>query len=161
MKSVSIIDTSWFVHRCVSSPRSAEVSKYVGDPLAGPTFTLLNSLPKLYREFPNPIFVSEGKPSRKLGIYPQYKSNRTHDEESSSMRQYLREMLADHLPTVFVSCEGEEADDVIATVASRADCPVRILSADKDLWQLRDEQIDVYTVGTYTGKYAIVTGLIS
>ncbi len=80
-------------------------------------------------------------------IYPEYKANREAPPEDlrpqfSLIRKATR---AFNLPCI--EAQGYEADDLIATyarIASNEGANVTIISSDKDLMQLVDENIDMY-----------------
>lgn len=86
----------------------------------------------------------------KESIYGEYKSKRAHADPSLSPIPPIRAML-ECLPSTSIWLPGHEADDVIATAASKArtDQEVFVFSTDRDLWQLLDDGIAV--VG-FTGK---------
>ena len=86
---------------------------------------------------------------QRVAIYQEYKANR--DEMPDDLRPQV-EMILDvvegfRIP--IVSCPGWEADDVIATLARRAEADgfdVRIVSSDKDLRQLLSPKIKLYNI---------------
>ncbi|MFM1799567.1 MAG: hypothetical protein RLZZ117_1845 [Cyanobacteriota bacterium] len=76
-----------------------------------------------------------------------YKANRdVAPEQFFADLDNLREILADHLDLPLVMAPGYEADDVLGTLADRAAAEgwrVRILSGDRDLFQLVDDGRDI------------------
>jgi 5'-3' exonuclease len=62
----------------------------------------------------------------------------------------IRETL-DALGIVIVGAAAHEADDVIGTLATRADLPVDIVTGDRDLFQLVDDARDVRVIYTARG----------
>ncbi len=62
----------------------------------------------------------------------------------------IRDVL-DALGIVIVGQEAHEADDVIGTLATRADLPVDIVTGDRDLFQLVDDARDVRVIYTARG----------
>ncbi len=62
----------------------------------------------------------------------------------------IRDVL-DALGIVIVGQEAHEADDVIGTLATRADLPVDIVTGDRDLFQLIDDARDVRVIYTARG----------
>jgi len=77
-------------------------------------------------------------------LYPEYKANR--DAPPEDLRPQVERSLAllEAIGVPVIGCEGFEADDVIATIAStfserHPDIRVRIISKDKDLKQLLGE----------------------
>ncbi len=82
-------------------------------------------------------------------IYPQYKAHREAPPEDLQMQipLVLDLIRAYNIPVIFV--EGWEADDVIATLATRAakaGMDVRLVTADKDARQLLNDKIKIYSI---------------
>jgi DNA polymerase-1 len=87
-----------------------------------------------------------GIPAERLAAYPEYKAHRpeTPDDLGSQFPLVRRALEAYGIPIVEV--EGEEADDVIATLAQRASrdrLRTVIVSGDLDLLQLVDDNVTV------------------
>jgi len=75
----------------------------------------------------------------RLDVDASYKSNRRYDDKDLSFMGWLPEIRAalDCADVVNIEAPDHEADDVIATLAARAGGrPVRILSTDRDYYQL-------------------------
>jgi DNA polymerase-1 len=94
------------------------------------------------------FFAEDRECSRKKGIYTPYKSNRTGQIE-------LRDQIRDHIISKgvegyqagFVSAEGEEADDVMATLACNKlnlTEKIIIVTTDRDLWQLVGNGVNIF-----------------
>lgn len=170
-KTVTLIDSSWFMYRCLYSPQSAKVSQFVGDAYAGPSFLLYQSIHTLLRKnsftagtegFENLIFVMDGWPKEKHEIFPNYKAQRKTQREKdkdhelkSSIRKQLRYWVIQTIPSVIARLPDEEADDCIGSLAvqlSAQGYDVNIISSDKDLWQLVSPKIHVWNIqeGQYT-----------
>ena len=84
-------------------------------------------------------------------IYPEYKANR--DAPPSELKPQVERCLSllGQLGIPVYGSEGFEADDVIATIVRRIrredqDVSIRIVSKDKDLQQLLDEQVRMVDV---------------
>jgi len=78
----------------------------------------------------------------RLDVDASYKSNRRYDDKDLSFMGWLPEIRAalDCADVVNIEAPDHEADDVIATLAARAGGrPVRILSTDRDYYQLIGE----------------------
>ena len=87
-----------------------------------------------------------GIPAERLEAYPQYKANRaeTPDDLRSQFALVRRALAAYGIPIVEV--EGEEADDAIATLTTRASADglrTIVVSGDLDLLQLVDDHVTV------------------
>ena len=92
------------------------------------------------------VFDHSSKTFRKE-IYPQYKANRKQPPEDLIVQfSLIREATkAFNLPVL--EMEGYEADDIIATIADQAQkqgAKVTIISSDKDLLQLVNEDIILF-----------------
>ena len=84
-------------------------------------------------------------------IYPEYKANR--DAPPSELKPQVERCLSllGQLGIPVYGSEGFEADDVIATIVRRirkeeADVAIRIISKDKDLQQLLDDEVRMVDV---------------
>ena len=84
-------------------------------------------------------------------IYPEYKANR--DAPPSELAPQVERCLAllGQLAVPVYGAEGFEADDVIATIVRRMrekepDLSIRIISKDKDLQQLLDDEVRMVDV---------------
>lgn len=103
------------------------------------------------------VFDPEEEPSR-VGLYPQYKQNRQ-DFSGEPDRENPFTQLADikralcSLHINYVEQPGSEADDMIASFATRSDCEVVIASSDTDFLQLVTDKITVFG---YHGERSIL-----
>jgi DNA polymerase-1 len=110
------------------------------------TLGFTNMLLKALREL-EPDYVAvvwDSKPKRRKELYPEYKANReAAPEDLSAQIPSIRKIVASY-GLASLECEGEEADDVIATLtnkAAEAGLDVCILSTDRDLMQLVDKGV--------------------
>jgi 5'-3' exonuclease len=93
------------------------------------------------------------RPSWRVDLFPAYKANRL--EEDSEVEEEP-ETLTPQIPVLLdlldefgiptVGVDDYEADDVMATFAVREKGPVRIVTGDRDLFQLVDDKRDVKVV---------------
>lgn len=93
------------------------------------------------------------RPSWRVELFPEYKSNRL-DEDGEEEEE--PDLLTPQVPVILdffealgvqiIGADDYEADDVIATLARREPGPVRIVTGDRDLFQLVDEEKDVKIV---------------
>ena len=93
------------------------------------------------------------RPSWRFDLFPEYKSNRLdeggEEEEEPDLLTPQIPIILDFFESLGVQIIGAddyEADDVIATLARRESGPVRIVTGDRDLFQLVDEEKDVKIV---------------
>lgn len=94
------------------------------------------------------LLVAEGGRSWRKDVYPFYKANRIRDIEKSPKKKadhakmiewfkFLCEDIDKYKILRILKTEGAEADDIIGLLASVADNPTVIISADKDFQQLQ------------------------
>lgn len=92
------------------------------------------------------------RPTWRTNLFPGYKANRldeTGEEEEPDLLTpqipILLEVL-DEFGVPIVGADDFEADDVIATYSKREKGPIRIVTGDRDLFQLVDHKKDVKVV---------------
>jgi 5'-3' exonuclease len=112
-------------------------------------FGFLNMLARLLRDRqPQRLGIAvdeDWRPAFRVAALPSYKTHRVSDEPDPIAPQEAvgREVLR-ALGIAVVGAAGFEAEDVIATLATRAREPVEIVSGDRDLFALvRDPQVRV------------------
>jgi DNA polymerase-1 len=149
-KELFLIDGNSLVYRAFFAlPESIATSR--GQP-TNAIFGFASMLVKLLTEYgPKPtIVVWDAGASGRKEIYPEYKGDRP------SRPDLLREQfphftpLVDAFGYINVSCEGFEADDVIATLARRArehGTEVMIVTGDRDTFQLVEDGVRVMATG--------------
>lgn len=95
------------------------------------------------------IIFDTGKKNFRHEMYPAYKANRPAvPVEMIPQFPYIRE-VASALNIKSIEMEGFEADDIIATLAREAEknnFEIVIVSTDKDLMQLIDENISMFDI---------------
>jgi len=91
------------------------------------------------------------RPTWRVELFPEYKANRLEDEESEEEAEpdtltpqipVLLDLL-DEFGLPMVGVDDFEADDVMATYADTHPGPVRIVTGDRDLFQLVDDSRDI------------------
>ena len=93
------------------------------------------------------------RPSWRVELFPDYKANRLEDESDEEEEP---ETLTSQIPVLLdildafgfpmLGVDDYEADDVMATFAVREKGPIRIVTGDRDLFQLVDDKRDVKVV---------------
>ena len=93
------------------------------------------------------------RPSWRVDIFPAYKANRL---EEQSDEEEEPETLTPQIPVLLdlleafgipmLGVDDYEADDVMATFAVREKGPIRVVTGDRDLFQLVDDKRDVKVV---------------
>lgn len=113
--------------------------------LSGCMYGFLIGLRTIKNKFPysHIIVAWDREPKRKKQIYADYKASRNHSQNFFD-KDDLRYVLT-NINITQAECEGEEADDVIASLVKRYgtdDNQIFIYTADKDLLQLvRDGRV--------------------
>ncbi len=102
----------------------------------------------IYKEKPDNVLVAfdAAKKTHRHELFPDYKGGRS-KTPSELIQQFplIKEMI-EKMGIRWYEVEGWEADDIIATMAKKAsnkNFEVKILSSDKDLLQLVDENTEV------------------
>ncbi len=146
-KKIALIDGYGFVFRAFHS--LPPLTRPDGTPVGavyGFTNMLIKLLAGLNVTHAAVVFDSGSKTFRN-DIYPAYKANRpTCPEELIPQFSIVRES-AESLNLSILEKIGFEADDIIATIAKKAEAEgyeVLIVSSDKDLMQLVGENIHMY-----------------
>jgi 5'-3' exonuclease len=93
------------------------------------------------------------RPSWRVDIFPAYKANRL---EVDSEQEEEPETLTPQIPILLdlidafgipmVGVDDYEADDVMATFATNEKGPIRVVTGDRDLFQLVDDKRDIKVV---------------
>lgn len=143
---VILVDTFGFFFRSYYALPPLQNSKHFPTSLLTGFATLILNLYKDYNDSCI-IFTLEGGGSRRKDFYPNYKANRKETPQDLLLQlpvaiNWLYKM---GLPTL--SLQGYEADDCIATLAALAKkegFSVKIMSHDKDLYQLIDDGIEIF-----------------
>ncbi|HWC36633.1 MAG TPA: 5'-3' exonuclease [Mycobacteriales bacterium] len=94
---------------------------------------------------------ADWRPEWRVAAIPSYKAHRVADEAANaeevpdalSPQVPIIEAVLDALGICRIGVPGYEADDVIGTLALAATCPVEIVTGDRDLFQLVDDDRDV------------------
>ena len=93
------------------------------------------------------------RPSWRVELFPDYKANRLEEdgegeEEPDLLTPQIPILLdlLDEFGIPMVGVDDYEADDVMATFAVREPGPIRIVTGDRDLFQLVDDKRDVKVV---------------
>ena len=93
------------------------------------------------------------RPSWRVDIFPAYKANRLEEESDEEVEP---ETLTPQIPILLdildlfgipvVGVDDYEADDVMATYAEVEPGPIRIVTGDRDLFQMVDDKRDIKVV---------------
>lgn len=93
------------------------------------------------------------RPSWRVELFPAYKANRLEvesdeEEEPETLTPQIPILLdlLDEFGIPMLGVDDYEADDVMATLAVKEKGPIRIVTGDRDLFQLVDDRRDVKVV---------------
>jgi len=92
------------------------------------------------------------RPSWRVELFPDYKANRLDDEGGEEEPDLLAPQIPilmevlDAFGIAIVGVDDYEADDVMASFAERETGPIRIVTGDRDMFQLVDDRKDVKIV---------------
>jgi len=146
-KTVYLVDISSFIFRAYYGIRALKTSKGVP---TNATYGVVTMMLKLLKdkkpEYLTMLFDSP-VPSFRKEIYAEYKAHRPPPPEDLVPQfDHIKRFVSTY-PFPHLQKDGFEADDLIATVTKRAvkdGYQVMIVSADKDLMQLVDENVYLY-----------------
>jgi DNA polymerase-1 len=143
-KTLLLVDGSSYLYRAYHALPELRSPK-TGEP-TGAIYGVLNMLRKLAADYKAQaraaVFDAKGKTFRDQ-VYPEYKATRTAMPDDLSRQVEPLYDAVKALGWPFISIEGVEADDVIATLAEQASkrgWRTIISTGDKDLTQLVDER---------------------
>lgn len=92
------------------------------------------------------------RPSWRVELFPEYKANRLDEEGAEEEPDLLAPQIPilmdvlDAFSIAIVGADDYEADDVMASYAEREKGPIRIVTGDRDMFQLVDDKKDVKVV---------------
>jgi DNA polymerase-1 len=144
-----LIDTFAFIFRAYfANPRLKNGAAY--------TFTRL-VLQLLEKHQPTHLacVFDTPSPTFRHEIYPEYKANRAEMPEDLRPQIPMIRQLVEALSIPIVELHGYEADDVMATLARESAAhglPAVIVSPDKDLLQLVDDDLHIQVLNTKDGE---------
>ena len=146
--TVYIIDSYGLIYRCYFAFISRPLTNSKGENVSAlfGFFRNLHSILEHYKPSYIIAAMDSKTPTFRHKIFDQYKANRPKTpEDLHAQIPWICDILgAMGIPTL--QCDGYEADDIIATVASqceKAGRSCRILSGDKDLMQLVTETTQI------------------
>lgn len=103
------------------------------------------------------------RPRWRVELVPSYKAQRVEEEGDATTpdREIVPGTLTPQIPVVrevlealgipIVGAPDHEADDVIGTLAATASAPVDVVTSDRDLFQVIDDERDVRVISTAKG----------
>lgn len=127
---------------------------------------LLDFISRLVEEYQPTHLVccwdNDWRPQWRVDLIPSYKAHRVEEEiPGGSDVEEVPDPLLAQIPVILevlaafgiavVGADGYEADDVIGTLATDAGMPVEIVTGDRDLFQLVDDELAVRVLYTARG----------
>jgi 5'-3' exonuclease len=100
---------------------------------------------------------ADWRPAFRVAAIPSYKAHRANPDGSEQVPDALTaqipviEQVLAAAGVTMAGAPGYEADDIIGTLAARADGPVDVVTGDRDLFQLVDDARQVRVVYTARG----------
>ena len=100
---------------------------------------------------------ADWRPAFRVAAIPSYKAHRANPDGSEQVPDALTaqipviEQVLAAAGVAMAGAPGYEADDVIGTLATRADGPVDVVTGDRDLFQLVDDARQVRVIYTARG----------
>ncbi|ABS26656.1 DNA polymerase I [Anaeromyxobacter sp. Fw109-5] len=147
MPTLTLIDGSGFVFRAYHAiPHLSTTRGTPTNAVYGFTTMLLKAL-REHAPTHVVLVMDAGRKSFRNEIDPAYKANRPEAPDDLQVQFPLVREVADALAVPRIEEPGVEADDVIATLASRAreqGWEVVVVTGDKDFGQLVDERLSLY-----------------
>lgn len=161
MKTLLLVDGSSYLYRAFHALQRADLRNQKGEP-TGAIYGVINMLRRLHKEtradYSACVFDAKGKTFRD-DAYPEYKANRPPMPDDLAVQiAPLKETIA-ALGWPLIEIQGVEADDVIGTLAKRAEkegVRVIIASGDKDLAQIVNPAITIENADPRTGEREIL-----
>jgi len=131
-------------------------------------FEGLSTIVARYR--PNEIAIcldADWRPGWRVELFPAYKANRIDEEGQEEEPDLLTPQIEPLLHVArlaglsIIEAEAQEADDVIASLAVKADSEVRVMTGDRDLFQLirHSELIRIIYLAKGIQNHDLVDGL--
>lgn len=141
-----ILDTYGLIYRSYFAFVSHPLTNSSGENVSA-LYGFFRSLHSIFTVYKPQFFVAAFDsriPTFRHELYPEYKATRDKTPEDLHAQIPHIEKILETLGIACIRCDGFEADDIIATLALRAEAEKRrsvIISSDKDLMQLVNDFI--------------------
>ncbi len=142
-----IIDASAYIHRAYHAIRPLTTSTGIPTNAVYGFIKLINKIKK--EQNPNYIAICFDHPSKNFRhkLSPVYKANRKQIDEDLIKQMPIARQAVEAMKLAHFEQAGFEADDIIGTIskkAERAGIKVVIVTGDKDLFQLVNDNIHIW-----------------
>lgn len=154
-RTLYLIDGHAQMFRAYHAIRGGMTSPVTGEP-TNATFAFAGLLLKLFTQY-QPKFVAMAIDSKgdtfRHGIFPEYKANRSEPPEDFAPQIPRMLEVARLLGIPVLEVPGDEADDIMATLAVRLTSQddhtkVRLVAKDKDLEQVLSDRVTLFDAHT-------------
>ncbi len=148
MATLTLIDTFGFLFKNYYALEKANLKNKEGFP-TGMLTGFMNFIASLGKEFPTDYiaFAIDSEHSFRKELYKDYKANRKEAPDALKLQLPIAIDLIEKMGFKMIKIDGFESDDIIASLAKKASqkgIKVKIISSDKDMYQLLDENISIY-----------------
>ncbi len=140
-----LVDGHYYLYRSFFAIRGLSNSK--GEP-TNAIFGFTKALRKMLQDLKpdlGAVVWDCGMPERRVLLQPAYKQQRPSMPEDLRQQEEIMHDLAPMLGFQSLSTPNTEADDLIASYAAATGCEVVIATNDKDILQLVDERVRIYS----------------
>lgn len=154
MKKVMLIDGSNLLHRCFHAFMYLAAKDGTPTGAIYGTIKMIISLIAMFKPDIIIFFTDYSRKSFRTDMFPDYKGNRSETDPNLKQQFALMELICEKAGMLCVKKDGYEADDLIGTYANlykQQGNEVLIVSGDKDLFQLVDENVHLVYSSTKDG----------
>lgn len=150
MKRALLLDVSAMMYRAYYANMNMRTKEMPTGAVYGFLLTLFQLLKEYEPEYMAAAFDIKRSHLKRTELYAEYKSNRDSAPEDLLKQIPYIEAVLDAFGIQRIKIEGYEADDVLGSLStklSKKGIPVTIVTGDKDISQLLDENIEIYLLG--------------
>lgn len=150
MKRALLLDVSAMMYRAYYANMNMRTKEMPTGAVYGFLLSLFQLLKEYEPEYMAAAFDIKRSHLKRTELYAEYKSNRdTTPEDLVKQIPYI-EAILDAFGIQRIKIDGYEADDILGSLStklSKKGIPVTIVTGDKDISQLLDENTEIYLLG--------------
>lgn len=153
MKRAVLLDVSAMMYRAYYANMHMRTKTTPTGAVYGFLLSLFQLLKEYDPEYMAAAFDIKRSQLRRTEMYPEYKSNRDSAPEDLLQQIPYIERALDAFGIERIKMDGYEADDILGSLSkkiARQGIQVTIVTGDKDIAQLLDENIEIYLLGRET-----------
>jgi len=150
MKRALLLDVSAMMYRAYYANMNMRTKEMPTGAVYGFLLTLFQLLKEYEPEYIAAAFDIKRSHLKRTERYSEYKSNRDATPEDLVKQIPYIEAVLDAFGIQRIKIEGYEADDILGSLSSKLsqkEIPVTIVTGDKDISQLLDENTEIYLLG--------------